>query len=312
MFKRKNKKIVPLLALATAFIIWGVNTVFIKISVDALPTSLYLLIRFGIAALILLPFMIRKYKKLHKKQWLQIVSSSVIGLVIFMLIMGEGLKRTSALETSLIFLTGPIFMYILSIEVLKEKFNAKILLGLLVALCGSIVVVAGPILTTSSSVEQSNHFTGNILILIGVFVSVIGTIMIKPALKKVDPLQVTTLRFLVVTACIIPITYMQSSNFGVINWSNKVMVALAFNIVMGSIVAYLLYHFGLKRLSGEQSSVLHYLDPLAGVLGAIFILSDELTPLIILGGALTVLGIYLSEVKIKLHVNHLRNHINSL
>ena len=88
--------------------------------------------------------------------------------------------------------------------------------------------------------------------------------------------------------------------------------ALGFNVIMGSIIAYLVYHYGLKNISGEQSSVLHYLDPLAGVLGAIFILGDELTPLIILGGALTVLGIYLSEVKIKLHVNHLRNHINSL
>jgi len=312
MAKRKNKKILPLFAFAAAFVIWGVNTVFIKISVDALPTSLYLLIRFGLAALILLPFMMRSYKKLHKKQWLQIITSSVIGLVIFMLIMGEGLKRTSAIETSLIFLTGPIFMYILSIEVLKEKFNAKILLGLLVALCGSLVVVAGPLVTTSSAIEQNSHFTGNVLILIGVFISVVGTIIIKPALKKVDPLQVTTLRFIIVAACILPIAYAQRASFNNINWSNEVIFALAFNVIMGSIIAYLVYHYGLKNISGEQSSVLHYLDPLAGVLGAIFILGDELTPLIILGGALTVLGIYLSEVKIKLHVNHLRNHINSL
>ncbi len=312
MTKRKNKKLLPLLAFAAAFMIWGTNTVFIKISIDALPTSLYILIRFGLATLILLPFMLNKYKKLRKKQWIQIISSSIIGLVIFMVLMGEGLKRTSAIEASLIFLTGPVFMYVLSIEVLKEKFNAKILLGLLVALCGSLVVVAGPILTTSTAIEQNDHFIGNALILIGVFISVVGTIIIKPALKKVDPLQVTTLRFLTVTACVLPITYMQRSTFGAIEWSNKVIFALAFNIIMASIVAYLLYHYGLKKISGEQSSVLHYLDPLFGVLGAIFILGDELTPLIILGGALTVIGIYLSEVKIKLHVNHLRNHINSL
>ena len=312
MVKRKNKKIIPLLAFAAAFLIWGVNTVFIKVSVDSLPTSLYLLIRFGGASLILLPFMMRNYKKMNKKQWSQIILSSIIGLTIFMMIMGEGLKRTSAIETSLIFLTGPIFMYILSIEVLKEKFNAKILLGLLVALFGSVVVVAGPLLNAPSGMQQNDHFIGNLLILIGVFISVVGTIMIKPILNKIEPLQVTTLRFIVVTACILPIVYVQQKSFGSITWSNEVIFALVFNIFMGSIIAYLLYHFGLKRISGEQSSVLHYLDPLAGVLGAIFILSDKLTPLIILGGALTVLGIYLSEVKIKLHVNHLRNHINSL
>lgn len=44
-------------------------------------------------------------------------------------------------------------------------------------------------------------------------------------------------------------------------------------------------------MSGEESSVLHYLDPLGGVIAAIVFLNDTVTPLILLGIALTVLGV---------------------
>ncbi|MBP9738871.1 EamA family transporter, partial [Candidatus Saccharibacteria bacterium] len=69
-----------------------------------------------------------------------------------------------------------------------------------------------------------------------------------------------------------------------------------------------MYHWGLKKLSGEQSSVLHYLDPLGGVMASILILGDKVTPLILLGGGLTILGVYSSGSKVKLRLHHFHSH----
>lgn len=307
MFKRKNKKILPTLALALAFLLWGFNTVFIKVSVDSMPVTLFLFIRFTLATLILLPFALRKRKKLKFKVKSRIILSSLIGLSAFMLLMGEGLKRTSALDTAVIFLIAPVVMYVLSIEILKEKFNPKILFGLIIALIGAGLVVVSPVLNATGSTD-GRSFVGNLIVLVSVFIAVLGTVMVKQVLKKAPPIQVTTLRFAVVPISMLPILYYQRPDIFAINWSSSVILSLTYSILIGSVLSYSIYHWALKKISGEQSSVFHYLDPLGGVIGSIIFLNDTLTPIILLGASLTVLGVYLSEAKPKLHIHHLHAH----
>lgn len=296
-----------MLVLALAFLLWGFNTAFIKVSVDSMPVTLFLFIRFTLATLILLPFALRKRKKLKFKATSRIVLSSLIGLSAFMLLMGEGLKRTSALDTSLIFLVAPIVMYFLSIEVLKERFNPKILFGLIIALIGAALVVISPVLS-GSGVAGERSLIGNIIVLISVAVSVMGTIMVKQVLHKAPPVQVTTIRFAVVPISMLPILYYQRPDVFAVDWSTAVILSMTYSILIGSILAYSLYHWALKRVSGEESSVFHYLDPLGGVFASIVFLNDSLTPIILLGASLTVLGVYLSEAKIKLKHHHLHAH----
>lgn len=307
MFKRKNKKILPTLALALAFLLWGFNTVFIKVSVDSMPVTLFLFIRFTLATLILLPFALRKRKKLKFKVKSRIILSSLIGLSAFMLLMGEGLKRTSALDTAVIFLIAPVVMYVLSIEILKEKFNPKILFGLIIALIGAGLVVVSPVLNATGSMD-GRSLVGNLIVLVSVFIAVLGTVMVKQVLKKAPPIQVTTLRFAVVPISMLPILYYQRPDIFAINWSSSVILSLTYSILIGSVFSYSIYHWALKKISGEQSSVFHYLDPLGGVIGSIIFLNDTLTPIILLGASLTVLGVYLSEAKPKLHIHHLHAH----
>lgn len=225
-----------------------------------------------------------------------------------MVIMGEGLKRTSALDSALIFLLGPILMFIFSIEILKERFNAKILLGLLVALAGTALVVLNPVIYSNQPQAGSGTITGNLILVISVVLGVLGTIVVKPSLKKVPPIQVTTIRFVVTTLFLLPFAYVQLPELQGVNWSSDVIWSIAYSVLLGSVFAYTIYHWALGKISGEQSSVLHYLDPLGGVLGAIFILGDTLTPVILLGGSLAVVGIVLSEFKPKLRIHHLHAH----
>lgn len=306
MFKHKKQKNVALLAFALAFVLWGINTVYIKIAVSEIPPMFYYFIRFAVPALVLAPFVIRGRKKIKLHLWSLLVLSTIVGFVVPNLLLAEGLRRTSAIDTSLIFLLGPVFMFVLSIEFLKERFNARILLGLVTSFCGALLIVVGPLLNTS--LAPTGDFTGNVLILLSMLTATIGIIMIKPVLKKVPPMQVTGLRFAIASIATAPLVIISKPDVAAISWSPQIVFALAYGIIFGSIIAYVLYHVGLKRISGEESSTLQYLDPLAGVLSAIFILGEQVTPIVLLGGLLTVWGVYLSEVKSKHHHVHLRMH----
>lgn len=305
MFKRKKQKNIALLAFAAAFIIWGINTVYIKIAVTEIPPNFYYLIRFAIPALILIPFILRGYKKPNPYQWFVLIIASIIGFVVPNILLAEGLRRTSAIDTSLIFLLGPVLMFAFSIEFLKEKFNAKILLGLVVSLAGAALVVVGPSLY---NIKTNGDLYGNILILLSAITATAGIVIIKPILKKLPALQITTIRFALATLFTVPLVYLEHPNISAINWTPEVNFALFYGVVFGSLVAYVLYHFGLSKISGEESSTLQYLDPLAGVLAALFILGEQITPIVIVGGALTVVGVYLSEAKSKHKLRHLHAH----
>lgn len=303
--KKKNQKILALFAFGSAFILWGINTSFIKIGVENMPSEFYLFIRFLIASIILIPLLDKKRKRIKSTQWPRIFIGTLIGFVITMLLMNEGLKRTNALNTSLIFLLGPAIMYVLSVKVLKEKFNGKILFGLLISLCGAVLIILAPLVHTNGS-DHSGSVTGNLIVLSSVIVAVIGTIIIKPALKSIKPLQMTVARFNISVVILLPFCIKDIEAIKAITWTPELIGAMFYSTIFATVIAYSVYHYGLSKISGEESSVLQYLDPLAGVLGAMLILGDRLTPIILLGGGLTILGIYLGEVKTKhrLHILH--------
>lgn len=66
-------------------------------------------------------------------------------------------------------------------------------------------------------------------------------------------------------------------------------------IVFGSILPYLFITYGVKRIPASQASVIAMLEPVIAGGIAWLVLSEELTPLQILGGATVLVGIYLTE-----------------
>lgn len=303
MFKKKNKSI-ALISFACAYIIWGINTPFIKIAAEEIHPTIYLFIRYFVPLIVLVPFAVKSWKPLKKGVWLRLIISSVIGFALSMYLITEGLKRTSALDASIIYLLGPVLIFILSVELLKEKFNAKILLGLLVALCGTALVVLDPLIRG----EQSNgsDLVGNLMIVGSVIAMSLGTTIVKPALKKVRPLQATTIRFAASLIFIAPFAFTKLPSLEATSWSWQLIAVLTFSCVMGSVVSFMLYHYGLGKISGEESSTLHYLDPIFGVIASILVLGDQPTTVVIIGGGLALWGVILSETKTKhrLHFFH--------
>ena len=306
--KKKNQKLLALIAFSAAYLIWGVNTSFIKIGVENMPSEFYLFIRFLIAVVILAPFLNKNRKRIPKRAWPRVIFATIFGFILPLLLLNEGLRRTSAINTSLLFLLGPAIMYILSVRILKERFNSKILTGLVVSLIGALLIVLAPLITIGSIKDTPASITGNLIILASVIVAVVGTIIIKPLLKTIQPLQMTVARFNITVLVLLPFCFNDLAAIRAISWTPEVIVSLVYGTVFATIAAYTLYHYGLSKISGEESSVLQYLDPLAGVLGAMLILGDRLTPVIIVGGSLTILGIYLSEIKTKHRLHILHSH----
>ncbi|MGH9773089.1 MAG: DMT family transporter, partial [Candidatus Acidiferrales bacterium] len=70
---------------------------------------------------------------------------------------------------------------------------------------------------------------------------------------------------------------------------------LAYMVVFGSFISYLIYAFALEQLSASKVAAFAYLQPLMAALMGIWLLGEKVSFAAILGGALILFGVYFTE-----------------
>ncbi|PIW07743.1 hypothetical protein COW38_02360, partial [Candidatus Collierbacteria bacterium CG17_big_fil_post_rev_8_21_14_2_50_45_7] len=128
------------LALLIVSIIWGSAFPIVKPVFAYLTPLQYLYFRFLVAGLASLPIFLYFYLKIRPKvsKIIKLLIFELLGAAIPLLILYEGLAKTSALEASLIGATGPIFVVLGGIWFLHERENKKEWQGLALSLLGSL------------------------------------------------------------------------------------------------------------------------------------------------------------------------------
>jgi drug/metabolite transporter (DMT)-like permease len=83
-----------------------------------------------------------------------------------------------------------------------------------------------------------------------------------------------------------------------IRWASVTLSAwggLAFMVCLGTVVAYLFYAFALTELSASRVAAFAYLQPIIAALLAVWLLGERITPRVVAGGVLILLGVFLAE-----------------
>jgi drug/metabolite transporter (DMT)-like permease len=84
----------------------------------------------------------------------------------------------------------------------------------------------------------------------------------------------------------------------VTNWaalSREAWWGLAFLVVFGSVISYLLFAYVLTELAASRAAAFNYLQPVIASALGIWVLSERLTSKVLIGGALILAGVYLTE-----------------
>lgn len=304
MFKTKKQKqfLKIFAALAFAEILWGANRPVIKLGLETIPPMLYLAITVGGAALLILPFALKKWKRLSQKDYTVLIVASIISITIGNMALYMGLQRVPAVNASLIGLFGPLLLFIMSVGFLKERMGLKTLVGVLVAFTGAAVIVGKP--WDASGAAGQEAVIGNFMLILAVLCEIIGLLLCKPILKKAGTNQVT---FIYMMVGIVPLALFSLKDLPALAPSvagQNGYTAIAFNIIAITI-ANMLFMYGLKQKKLQEIGVFVYLNPLTTLVVAWILLSETPTPKIAIGALLIFIGIYLAEFhtpKHKLHV----------
>lgn len=284
----KRKYLIPILALSIAEIAWGINTVFIKMGLQSIPPSIFITIRFLLASLIIIPFAFTHWKPLKKKEWFLLLLASIFNITLNALAMNIGLTKTSAINAAVILMLEPIVLFMLSAAYLKEGLNLKTFIGIIVALIGSLIIIGKP---GQAGTDHMAAMSGNLLIVIAVFCSVIGILICKPIAKKVGSYQMT---FMLTFPGIIPVALYSITQIHTWNVkeTSKQSVYGLFGSVVTIIIANFLFYYALRYKKAESIGVYQYLSPIATFVAAWFLLGEYPNGKFIFGTALVFLGVY--------------------
>jgi drug/metabolite transporter (DMT)-like permease len=300
----KQKYLLPILALVIANSLWGLNTIFMKISLETIPPVVSVGVRFFLASLVILPFAVKTWKPLKTKYLLLFMLASVLGITLSSLSLNIGLRQVPAFNAAIIWLTAPILLAVLSAATLKEKVSVRTFIGIMIAIAGAMIVISRP----NGGAGGTNSLAANLLIVLSVFFDVIAILISKSLMKKVSSYQAGFLNLFPGAVPVLIYAIVRHGTWRLSSVSRSSAIAFSFSVVV-IIIANVLFYYALRYRQAHTVGVYGYLDPLLTVIGAWFILSERPAPAFVVGAGLIIAGLCFTELKqAHRHLGHHPHH----
>ena len=261
-------------------ILLGFGFVVAKPAMQHFPPYLLMGLRFTIPALILVWWF-----PMPKGLFLDLFKVSFIGSTLQYGLTYNGLNIIDASSAVLLVQLEVPFGILIAFFLLKEIPRIKNLIGLVIAFIGVFILTGAP--------NLEGKYFGVLLTLSGAFTWSLGAVMAKPLSKKIGAFALMTWLcvfsgpLLILISTIVngnPIQYILSANF----YSWITVIYLGF--IMQPI-AYGAWYYVLRRYPVNKIMPVLLLLPVTGLLTAIFLLGEEPSKQVFLGGAIIVFGV---------------------
>ncbi len=290
----------PILALIIANIIWGAAAPIFKYSLDNIPPFTLAFLRFFLASIVFIPFIYRfNFRKLTPKDWYDILVGAFFGITVNITFFFLGLQKSESINAPVIASSGPVFLFLLSVLFLHEKIRYRVLIGMLIALCGVLTIILAPLFFDGSTAR--NEVEGNFLYILATLGSVIAPLMWKKVVQKHGAYVVTFISFVFSSITFAPLMLpeFQVWSFAQLNLAG--LIGILFGAFLSSAAAYYLYNYGIGKILTQEIGIFTYIDPIVAVVIAAPLLHEYPTPQFFAGAMLVFLGIYISEKRLQYH-----------
>jgi drug/metabolite transporter (DMT)-like permease len=284
---RSPRYAVVLGAVVTAMLMWASGFVIVRYIRPYYGAGEVVLARFGGAALLLLPLIVRERPAVPARRdvgAIVIVGLTWFGLNNFMLNAGE--KLIDAGTAAMLANVAPVFVAIVAVLALREKLGRALIAGLIIAFAGAIVI-------GWSSGHHHGGLGGAALCFFAAVPYTIAVVVQKPVLERVSATVVTWGGFVVATLVFLPFAPDLVHEVG--RAPAKDTLLLAFAVIGPTAIAFTAWAFALTHSSLAAQTVSTYLVPVLAVLIGWAALAEAPTALVVVGGVLCLAGVAVAQ-----------------
>jgi drug/metabolite transporter (DMT)-like permease len=278
------------LALGTVYVIWGSTYLAIRVVVETLPPFTSAGVRFIFASLVLAAWLAARHGPGRLRvSWPELRSATIVGL--FLLLGGNGFVQVGERDVpsglaALLIASVPLWVVVFR-RVAGERVGGGVLFGVLLGFAGVgfLVVPRG----VTGEVAPA----GLAFVLLAAGLWAWGTFISKRLTLPRDALVSTTLQQLTGGLGLILAGILTGEVFALdpSGWAPRSVVALAYLVVFGSLVAFTAYTWLLVHVPVSKVSTYAYVNPVVAVILGAIVLAEPVTSSILAGAAMVITAV---------------------
>jgi drug/metabolite transporter (DMT)-like permease len=269
--------------------IWGSTWLFIKLGLRDLPPLSFAAARFLLAALILFAIVAARRASLPRgrMEWALIAITGVLAFTINYGLLFWGEQHISSGLAALLQATIPVFGMLIAHAYLPgERLNAWKMAGVLLGFVG-----VGVIFSNQIGAEGGRALWGSAAVVAGAVCVAYANVLVKARGVRMEPAVLAAGQM----ACgFVPLAcagLLFEGNPLNLRWTALAVVSLLYLTLVGSVAAFLLFYWLVRRVDVTKTMLIALVTPLAAVLLGMFTLGEEVTWRTVAGGALIMSGI---------------------
>lgn len=227
-------------------------------------------------------------EKIERRDIGLLVLCGLFGVVINQELFFLGLSITTPINASLIMITTPILVYVISFFLSHEQVTWQKILGIALGASGALLILGGRGFSFSSST-----ILGDVFILFNAASYAIYLVIVRPLMHKYHPLTVIKWVFFTGLA---PVALIGFGQFRAIDWGSfttTTWLAVGFIVICTTFLAYLLNMLALRQVHSSVVGAYIYLQPVLATLISIALGKDKLSSEKIVSAILIFAGVYL-------------------
>ena len=244
--------------------------------------------RFSIASLLFAILLQRRPAQEHRlgrDRWL-LLGMAFSGVAFFAPTLYLGLRYTTAINATLLNGLGPLITGGVAVLLIREPMSGRQVVGAVVGLLGVMILISGGSLAFWQTMRSN---VGDLIVLGAVVLWGVYSVLGRQVMRHRSPLSTTAmsaflgLPFLLITAA------WELGTFA-INISPTLILAILYIGVAPTVIGFLAWNAGVRRLGAGGAMVFYNTLPLYGALLGYLFLGESIGVVHLLGGALIVGG----------------------
>ena len=291
-----DKRILALIAAIVATSIFGFNhTIAKELMPNVLSPNALLYSRvLGAAICFWFVSLFTKREKVEIKDFKLIIICAIFGMGLNMITALNGLYNSTPINSSIITTLAPIFIFLISVILLKEKISKRKYAGVFIGFIGTLTLI---LLNEKSLENAPNINLGNFYLFINSISYALYFVLVKPLTEKYNMITVMKWLFLFSIFINMPFGLVEFMQVEWVEINNTSFIKIFYVVFCTTFLVYLLNLYALKNLKATTVGMFIYLQPVIGILFAIYRGADKLTIPDISSVLLVFAGVYLVSKK---------------
>ncbi|HEV8585735.1 MAG TPA: DMT family transporter [Methylomirabilota bacterium] len=279
------------LVLFVANVFFGTSPVVTRVVLDDVPPVTIALLRLALAGLALVPF-VRREGRPAPGQGARVFWMGAIGFSVAFAFSHWGIERSSATNAALLIVVEPLTIVALGPLMLGERLTRREAAGAALAIAGALLVVVNGV--PGVTLDILPRWRGDLLLVLSGVAYGIYSLLGRTVLTGANTAGVTARSILWGALLLVPLAGLEWATHPRPQATPSAVAGILYLGLMITAAGYTVWNWALTKVEASRAAPFLTVQPVVGALLGALVLGEAVTRFTVTGGALIVLGLWLT------------------